>query len=233
MSRTVLYCRVSTSEQTIEHQESQARAAGFQIDEIVSDNGVSGVSTRLSERPQGKRLFDILRKGDTLIVRWLDRLGRNYDDVKDTVQAFMKRGVIVQTVINGMVFDGSLTDPMKRAVQDALLGFMAALGQAQAEATAEARRAGIAHAQATKGEMAYRGRKPSFTRADLDAVDSLLAIGKGVSEVAAETGLSRQTVYRIRDNRAEAEAALFKWQVAEVVAKETQARLLDKANDNF
>jgi DNA invertase Pin-like site-specific DNA recombinase len=32
----------------------------------------------LADRPQGKRLFDILRAGDTLVVRWVDRLGRNY-----------------------------------------------------------------------------------------------------------------------------------------------------------
>jgi putative DNA-invertase from lambdoid prophage Rac len=209
--KTVLYARVSTAEQMIEHQEAQARAAGFAIDETVADHGVSGLSTKLSERPQGRRLFDMLRKGDVLVVRWLDRLGRNYDDVKDTVQALMKRGVIVRTVINGMAFDGTITDPMQRAVQDALLVFMSALGQAQAEATKEAQRAGIAHARAAEGQTAYRGRKPSFTRTELAAVDAMLSVGKNVSEIAAETGLSRQTVYRIKDRRAEAEAALAKW----------------------
>ncbi len=67
--RTVLYARVSTLEQTIAHQRTQAESAGFKIDEVVSDDGVSGVSTRLAERPQSRRLFDILRAGDTLVVR--------------------------------------------------------------------------------------------------------------------------------------------------------------------
>jgi putative DNA-invertase from lambdoid prophage Rac len=40
--KTILYCRVSTSDQTLDHQVTQARAARFAIDEIVSDNGVSG-----------------------------------------------------------------------------------------------------------------------------------------------------------------------------------------------
>jgi DNA invertase Pin-like site-specific DNA recombinase len=66
--KTILYCRVSTSDQTLEHQVTQARAE-FVIDEVVSDNGVSGVSTRLAERNQGKRLFDLLRRGDVLVVR--------------------------------------------------------------------------------------------------------------------------------------------------------------------
>jgi putative DNA-invertase from lambdoid prophage Rac len=32
---------------------------------------VSGIATKLCEREQGKRLFDMLRAGDTLVVRWL------------------------------------------------------------------------------------------------------------------------------------------------------------------
>ena len=66
---TVLYARVSTSEQTIEHQRTQAEKAGFKLDQVIWDEGVSGVSTKLAERPQGRRLFDLLRNGDTLVVR--------------------------------------------------------------------------------------------------------------------------------------------------------------------
>ena len=89
---TVLYARVSTAEQTIEHQLVHAKAAGFAIDEVVADNGVSGLSTRLVERPEGRRLFDKLRAGDVLVVRWVDRLGRNYEDVCDVIREFMRRG---------------------------------------------------------------------------------------------------------------------------------------------
>jgi putative DNA-invertase from lambdoid prophage Rac len=48
--------------------------AGFKIDKVVANEGISGVSTRLAERPEGKRLFDMLRAGDRLVVRWVDRL---------------------------------------------------------------------------------------------------------------------------------------------------------------
>jgi putative DNA-invertase from lambdoid prophage Rac len=116
----VFYARVSTTEQTTTHQRTQAKQAGFKIDKVVADEGISGVSTRLVERPQGKRLFDMLRAGDTVVVRWLDRLGRNYTDVVDMIREFMRRGVIIKTVINGMTFDGSTTDPMQCAVRDAL-----------------------------------------------------------------------------------------------------------------
>ena len=71
----VFYARVSTTEQTTAHQRTQAEAAGFKIDKVLSDEGVSGVSTRLAERPQGKRLFDMLRAGDTLSFVGLTALG--------------------------------------------------------------------------------------------------------------------------------------------------------------
>jgi putative DNA-invertase from lambdoid prophage Rac len=57
--------------------------------------------------------------------------------------------VIIRTIINNYTFDGSLTDPMQMAIRDALLGFMAAIGEAQAEATKDAQRAGIAHVKAS------------------------------------------------------------------------------------
>lgn len=207
--KTVLYARVSTTDQTLAHQETQARAAGFDLTDVIADDGVSGVRTTLRERPQGQRLFDLLRKGDVLVVRWVDRLGRNYDDVTDTIREFMRRGVIVRTVINNMTFDGATTDPMQMAVRDALISFMAATAQAQAEANKEAQRAGIDHAKHDRSK--YRGRKPSYDRADVEATRDLLAQGLGVSEVAKAVGLSRQTVDRIKRNPGEAERVLAMW----------------------
>jgi putative DNA-invertase from lambdoid prophage Rac len=208
-----LYARVSTSEQTLDHQLTQARQAGFSIEDdcVIADHGVSGVATRLCEREQGRRLFDLLRRGDTLVVRWVDRLGRNYDDVVETIQRFMKKGVIVRTVINGFTFDGSTKDPMQKAVRDALIGFMAAMAQAQAEGTKDAQRAGIAHAKAADPK-AYRGRKPSFTREQVSTVLTLAGQGSmNTSQIAKAVGLERMAVARIRRNPANAEQQLVTW----------------------
>ncbi len=210
MTKTVLYARVSTADQTIDHQRTQAEQAGFAIDDVVADQGVSGVTSRLVERPQGKRLFDLLRAGDTLVVRWVDRLGRDYRDVSDNIRAFMRRGVVVKTVINRLTFDGATTDPMQQAVRDALIAFMAATAEAQAVATKEAQRAGIDSAK--HKPMAYLGRKPSYDRAKLDEVATLLGQGRGASAIAKETGLSRQAILRIRDHRADVEHTLARWE---------------------
>jgi putative DNA-invertase from lambdoid prophage Rac len=210
--RTILYARVSTKDQTVAHQLTQATGAGFQVDEVVTDEGVSGVTTRLADRPQGRRLFDLLREGDTLLVRWVDRLGRDYQDVSDTIRQFMRRGVVVRTVINGMIFDGATKDPMQQAVRDALIGFMAALSQAQAEAMKEARRAGIAHAKAsTEAGRKFRGRKPGYTRAQMNTVLAMHGEGVGPSDIARETGLSRQAIFRIKADPVASETALALW----------------------
>ncbi|MET3662251.1 recombinase family protein [Aquamicrobium ahrensii] len=208
---TILYARVSTADQTLDHQHTQAEQAGFAIDTVIADHGVSGVSTTLRERPEGRRLFDMLRKGDTLVVRWVDRLGRNYQDVTDTIREFMRRGVIIRTVINNMTFDGATTDPVQMAVRDALIAFMAATAQAQYEATKASQRAGI---EAAKAEgKSYLGRKPSYDRATLETVKNMLAMGTaGTSEIAKATGLTRQTVLRIKADPAKAEAVLAAWE---------------------
>lgn len=209
VTKTVFYARVSTADQTLDHQMKQAENAGFVIDKVIADHGVSGISTKLAERHEGRRLFDILRPGDTLVVRWVDRLGRDYRDVSDSIRHFMREGVVIKTVINRMVFDGSTRDPIQQAVRDALIAFMAATAEAQAIATKEAQRAGIENAKSRP--HAYRGRKPSYDRVAFQNVVAMLDSGAGVSAIANATGLSRQTVLRIRGNRLSAERALDIW----------------------
>lgn len=215
-ARTILYARVSTVEQNIDHQRTQAEGAGFKIDDVIADHGVSGVSTTLAERSEGRRLYDKLRRGDTLVVRWVDRLGRNYSDVTDTIRHFMRQGVVIRTVINNMTFDGVTQDPMQQAVRDALIAFMAATAQAQAEATKEAQKAGIAAAKGNSNLRKYRGKKPTYDRATLRLVQDMLSVGAGTSEIAKTTGLTRQTVLRVKADPAKAEAAMELWATGKV-----------------
>ena len=176
----------------------------------MSDNGVSWVNIKLAERDGGRRLFDLLRSGDTRVVRWVDRLGRNYEDVSDNIREFMRRGVVIKTIINGMTFDGATKEPMAQAVRDALIGFMAALSQAQAEATKEAQKAGIAHARGREVKV-YLGRKPSYTADQISQVVTLCGDGKGVSEISKLLGLSRAAVYRIQKSPADAHKSVQSW----------------------
>jgi DNA invertase Pin-like site-specific DNA recombinase len=95
---------------------------------------------------------------------------------------------------------------MQQAVRDALIAFMAATAP---EATKAAQRAGIDYAKAVS--KPYRGRRPSFSRAQFQVVQDLVARDERVSAIAESTGLSRQTVYWIKQDPANCEAALAVW----------------------
>jgi len=51
-----------------------------------------------------------MRAGDVLVVRSVDRLGRNYEDGCDTIREFMRRGVVIHMVINNFTFDGAIRE---------------------------------------------------------------------------------------------------------------------------
>lgn len=95
------------------------------------------------------------------------------------------------------------------AVRDALIAFMAVT--AQAEAAKAAQKTGITAAKQTKTK--YHGKKPSYDRKTMSVVVDMLGKGAGASEISEVTGLSRQTVLRIRTNPSTASQALYKWQL--------------------
>jgi DNA-binding XRE family transcriptional regulator len=78
------------------------------------------------------------------------------------------------------------------------------------EATKAAQRVGIAHAKAG-ADNPYRGRKPSYTREQFETVRNMLKLSTPAAQIAKETGLSRQTIYRINEDPAASEAALTTW----------------------
>ena len=62
--------------------------------------------TMLEGRPEGKLLFYILRTDSVLVVRWINRLGCDYQDIINTTRLLMRKNVIIHAVINNMIFDG-------------------------------------------------------------------------------------------------------------------------------
>jgi hypothetical protein len=59
-------------------------------------------------------LFDILRRGDILVVCWVDRLGRNCG--RDRRHSRVHAAGVIKTVINGLTFDGATRDSMQMAI---------------------------------------------------------------------------------------------------------------------
>ena len=115
---------------------------------------VDGYGPSANQRGQSRSWHSgVVQKSEGF--RWVGRLGRNYADVTEVIRQFMARGVIIRTVINGLTCDGATKDPMQKAVRDALIAFMAATAEAQAEATREAQRAGIHRRHSTHRAFGY------------------------------------------------------------------------------
>lgn len=82
------YARVSTVEQNLARQiEAAKKYKG--VDEIFSDK----MSGKNFNRVEYQRMKSLLQKGDEVVVKSLDRLGRNKDMVKDEIQWFKEHGV--------------------------------------------------------------------------------------------------------------------------------------------
>jgi putative DNA-invertase from lambdoid prophage Rac len=87
----VAYYRVSTGDQSI---AAQKIAMGGEFEREFSDTGVSG-GVMAADRPGFAKLLEQVRKGDTLCVYAVDRLGRDALDVQATVRRLLDTGVTV------------------------------------------------------------------------------------------------------------------------------------------
>lgn len=190
--RKLYYGRISTTDgQTSASQYEDAKAHGVDSEDVFIDEGVSGYHVAPLDRPQWASAEKDLRKGGTLIVRWLDRISRNYDELHKTMRRLMDKGVRVECTLNGMVFDGSATDPIAKATRDAVLAFMAAQGEADYLNRREMQARGIAIA---KDRGAYKGRVRSV---DYDAIRAWRAEHKAsIATTAEHFGIGTATVKR-------------------------------------
>jgi DNA invertase Pin-like site-specific DNA recombinase len=93
MSKIFLYSRVSTSQQTLEQQERTAYewldSHHMKVDEVVSDEGVSG-GVSYADRKLGKELLPKTENGDMIIVSEISRLGRSMYDLSKLIHKELK-----------------------------------------------------------------------------------------------------------------------------------------------
>jgi DNA invertase Pin-like site-specific DNA recombinase len=190
--RKLYYGRISTTDgQSATSQYEDARAHGVQDNDVFIDEGVSGYHVAPDAREQWRKVEHDLRHGGILIVRWLDRISRRYDELHATMRRLMELGVRVECTLNGMAFDGKARDPIAKATRDAILAFMAAQGEADYLNRAEMQRRGVSIA---KAEGKYKGRARSH---DYAAIKTWRAEhGASIRETAEKFGVGTATVKR-------------------------------------
>lgn len=175
------YVRVSTGEQNVEAQRYSIEQI-HKIEEWFADEGVSGAVKAL-DRPRFAELFKYVRKGDTLIVPAVDRLGRDTIDVLSTVEALRGKGVSIISLREG--FD--LSTPMGKA----MLTMLAAVAELERSNIKARQMAGIARA---KAEGKALGREKTID--DASVAQWRKENGASIQATAAQFGISPASVKR-------------------------------------
>jgi len=94
--RTIYYARVSSKDQNLSRQIEAFKALGAKDEEIITDKESGKDFAR--EGYMSLKSAMGLRRGDTLVVKELDRLGRNKDAVKDELKYWKEKGVRVKVM---------------------------------------------------------------------------------------------------------------------------------------
>lgn len=178
------YARVSTQDQNLDMQIDALKNAGC---EIIFEEKVSGKS---KDRPELKKLFEKIRKDDTVVVWKLDRLGRSLKDLIDLITKMQHLDVSflsIQDGINTNTATGRFT-----------FNIFASLAEFEREIISERTKAGLTSARA-RGRMG--GRPAGYskeTMKKIKAVKTLYNAGDSpsVQDIADSLKISRATCYR-------------------------------------
>jgi putative DNA-invertase from lambdoid prophage Rac len=102
LEHRIAYYRVSTGDQDV---EAQRIALGGKFDAEFSDIGVSGLILA-GDRPGFAKLLSSVRKGDTVFVYAVDRLGRDAIDIQTVVRRLLRQGVTIHVHGLGVIAEG-------------------------------------------------------------------------------------------------------------------------------
>src|SRR5680860_1761343 len=187
VSMLVGYMRVSKADgsQSTDLQRDALLVAGVESDHFYEDLA----SGKKDDRPQLAACLKALRKGDTLLVWKLDRLGRDLRHHVNTVHDLTDRGIGLK-VLTGQ---GAAIDTTT-ASGKLVFGIFAALAEFERELISERTLAGLASARA-RGRTGGRPFKMTPAKVRL----AMAAMGQKetkVGDLCKELGITRQTLYR-------------------------------------
>lgn len=174
------YARVSTDEQNLDLQCEALRRVGCR--RIHQDQGVSGIAQK---RPGLDEAMSSLKKGDTLVVWKLDRLGRSLPHLIDIIRQLGERGCGFQSTTEGM--------DTSTSAGRLLFNIVGSLAEFERSLIVERTKAGLAAAR-NRGQVL--GRKPAVTLTKMDHARKLLEAGDSPTNVAKSLGIGRSTLYR-------------------------------------
>lgn len=187
------YARVSSKDQNLDRQLDQLKAIGIEPRNIFCDKA----SGKNFNRPSWNSLIDQLQKGDLLVVVSLDRMGRNYTDIKEQWQHITHTiGADIKVLDMPMLDTTKTNDSLdRRFIADLVLQILSY--------TAEKERKNI-HARQEQGIKAAQERNVKFGRPAAQVPDGWEQTYKAwkdgqITATAAmdSLGMKRTTFYKL------------------------------------
>ncbi len=182
--RLIGYARVSTSGQELNLQLDALKQAGCKKQHIFTDQ----VSGSKAERLGLAECLKELKKGDTLIIWRLDRLGRSLRNLIDIVEQLQKRGVGFRSINDGGIDTTTASGEM-------IFNIFGTLAQFERRLIQERTQAGLTAARA----RGRKGGRPTISKDD-PRVQMAKKMSKNmnisIGEICDTLKISRATYYR-------------------------------------
>ena len=139
------YVRVSTKEQNEDRQMVAMREFGVKDGNVILDKQ----SGKDFDRPGYRRLMRRLKAGDTLVIKSIDRLGRNYDEILEQWRLLTKEKQVAIVVLDMPLLDTRQgRDLTGVLIADIVLQLLSYVAQKEREFNRQRQAEGIAAAKA-------------------------------------------------------------------------------------
>lgn len=196
------YARVSSKGQNLARQMDVADSIDG-IDRIFSDKE----SGKSMDRPAYQQMKSLLVAGDEVIVKSLDRFGRNKDEVKRELDWYRSAGVTLRIVDipTTMIQLPTGQEWIMDMVTNIIVEVLASIAQQERLTTLQRQREGIAAMPVVNGRKVSEKTGRGFGRpsldvdmAELNRLRSLRDAGElSVNECCAKLGISRRSWYNL------------------------------------
>ncbi|MCQ2414930.1 MAG: recombinase family protein [Lachnospiraceae bacterium] len=191
------YVRVSTKEQNEDRQLIAMREFGVPEGNIL----IEKQSGKDFDRPKYQRLLKRLKPGDTLVIKSIDRLGRNYDEILEQWRIITKKKDAAIVVLDMPLLDTRQgRDLTGTLIADIVLQLLSYVAQTEREFIRQRQAEGIA---AAKARGVHMGRPVKNIPDDFEQLVTLWEKKKiSLEQILQECGMSKATFYRrLRENR--------------------------------
>ena len=175
------YARVSTHDQTLDLQLDALEAAGCA--RIFTDRGISAIA---KSRPGFEKATSCLCSGDTLVLWKMDRAFRSLRHALDMLESFETRGIDFLVLTEGI----DTTTPMGRC----FFQIRNAFSELERSLISERTKAGM---EAARKRGKRIGRPRALSAAQISSARARRLAGEDMAIIAAQSGVSKRTVYRV------------------------------------